>query len=63
MPQLLFFSLRVLTNNTLEQSIVTIEKQYRKPFHCYDCILTRHSQPQSIFQFLLMREVFLNLMG
>ena len=58
-----FFSLRALTNNSLEQSIVTIQKQYRKPFHYHDCILTRHSQSQSIFHFLLMWEVFFKFMG
>ena len=56
MPHLMFFSLRPLTNNSLplEQSIATIWKRYRKSFHYYDYILTRNSQPQSIFQFLLM---------
>ena len=59
-----FFSLRALTNNLLEQSIITIWKQYRKPFHyCDSIILTRHSQPQSIFHFLLMWEVFLKFRG
>ena len=63
MPQLLFFSLRALTNNSLEQSIATIQKQYRQSFHYYDCIMTRHSQSQSIFHFLLMREAFLKFIG
>ena len=33
MPQFLFFSLRALTNKSLEKGIVTKYKQYRKPFH------------------------------
>ena len=31
---------------------------YRKPIHYYDCILISHSQPQLIFHFQLMWEVF-----
>ena len=63
MPQLLFFSLRHLQithwNKVLQPYRNNIESHSTI---YYDCILTRHSQPQSIFHFLLMWEVFLKCM-
>ena len=31
--------------------------------HYYDCSLTRHSEPQLVFHFLLLREAFLTYTG
>ena len=31
---------------------------YRKPIHYYDCILIKHSQPQLMFHFQMMWEIY-----